>query len=150
RPNYTLEGSQTWYLNEDSGVYFGFEIQEPDGEDFEPLAFTMNYFRPSYFILEAEPEVARFVAALDLLVASSGEYDRERMIAGWLRGNEFGYRVYANNDDTREGILTLPTATLTTVWRWNFLRQTLQAALGEDTFVPLIMLLTIDGTLHTA
>ena len=69
---YEVKNSQAWYRNNDSGVYFVFEYNDPDtdsetGAEHEtesglfPVSFNMNYFRPHPFGLEAEPEVAAFV-----------------------------------------------------------------------------------------
>src|SRR5436190_13882956 len=61
RPAYELHGNQAAYQNKETGVYFSFEYGDtPPG--FKYLAsFNINYYRPHYFILEAEPEVSRFV-----------------------------------------------------------------------------------------
>src|SRR5690349_4007908 len=79
RPNYTVQGSQAWYANEDTGVYFSFGfgdgsdgVEDEPEEDLEPppdeltstgLSFNINYFRPHFFGLEAEPELAAVVDA---------------------------------------------------------------------------------------
>src|SRR5580658_8884848 len=68
RHNYKVDGAQAIYGNEDTGVYFQFDLQTAseasDTEDY-PVAFNINYFRPSYFILEAEMEVSAFVRTFD-------------------------------------------------------------------------------------
>jgi hypothetical protein len=52
RARYKITGSQAWYENEDTGVYFVFELRdevdrEEEGEWF-PIVMNVNYFRPSF------------------------------------------------------------------------------------------------------
>jgi hypothetical protein len=116
RPHYKMEGAQAWYQNEDTGVYFLFERQDsepqPDdeGEAF-PATLNVNYFRPSYFGLEAQPEVTAFVRAFDMTVSDpqldgmgEGEYVAERFLTGWNKGNEFGYEAILRDPKNREGL----------------------------------------------
>ena len=103
-PLYVVQNQQAWYQNEDTGVYFSFEMRAPDeGEEDDPAAaypvsFNMNFFRPSFFALEAEPEFSRVVSDLDLVVLDpqndgmgEGNFDPARFVSGWRKGNEFGY-----------------------------------------------------------
>lgn len=167
RPHYTVDAHQAWYSNEETGVYFGFELQTADaGEaaiEYEagatdyPVALNINYVRPSYFILEAEPEVTAFVRALDLLVddpqmhgMGEGEYVAEGLLSGWNHGNAFGYSAVLREPAAAALMPHLPCATLHKVWRWNRDRAGLQAAVGEKKFVPRIMLAAIDGQPATA
>ncbi len=121
RPNYKCEGSQAWYGNEDTGIYFVFEFQtarEPEEGDDEvleyfPVALNINYLRPSYFIVEAEPEVTAFVKHFDLLVSDPqmegmgvGEYSSEKLLTGWNCGNEFGYTAILKMKTTETEFFT--------------------------------------------
>jgi hypothetical protein len=68
RPNYEVNPTQAWYQNEETGVYFVFEMQsreETEGTEYYPVALNINYFRPSYFIEEAEPEITAFIRMFD-------------------------------------------------------------------------------------
>jgi hypothetical protein len=166
RPNYKCEGSQAWYENKDTGVYFSFELQEEcesdddDAEDAQqhfPVALNVNYLRPSYFVFEVEPEVSAFVRYFDMQVSDpqmegmgEGEYDAEKLLSGWNCGNEFGYTAVLKEEINRTGLAHLPTAQLHNVWRWNFQRSQLQARVGESKFVPRIMFLDIGGVTVTA
>lgn len=156
RPNYTVEGSQAWYQNEATGVYFVFEFQEEDDEDetYYPAAFNMNYFRPTFFVKEAEPEVSAFITTFDMEVddpqmegMGTGDYNPEKFTSGWLHGNEFGYlSILKDHPD----VITLPTKTLDQVWSWNFNRARLQESLTDDVFVPSILLISYQGSFLTA
>src|SRR5437870_7865493 len=75
RRHYELKDSQAWYSNEDTGVYFAFDYNEPhpnDDADDEtdtsllPVSLNLNYYRPHPFGLEAAPEVSSFVTHFDL------------------------------------------------------------------------------------
>lgn len=165
RPNYKCEGSQAWYGNEDTGVYFLFELQteqlpEEDGDEpleHFPVALNINYLRPSYFIFEAEPEVTAFVKHFNLLVSDpqmegmgDGEYNAEKLLSGWNRGNEFGYTSILRDENNRSGISHLPAEQLYNAWRWNWSRTQVQASVGESKFVPRIMFMNLDGSTVTA
>lgn len=155
RQNYSLNGLQAWYENEETGVYFSFDIQEDDAEEeYYPYFFNMNYVRPTCFIKEAEPEVRAFIEAFDLIVydpqtkgMGRGAYQSDKFISGWLHGNEFGYQVVLEDCPK---VHTLPTAQIATTWAWNFNREKLQANVTDDIFVPSILLLDYQGQVMTA
>lgn len=161
RAHYKLESGQAWYENEDTGVYFHFDLQEPDPEEESehfPVALNINYFRPAYFIREAEPEVSAFVRHFDLLVADfqtdgmgEGEYRAEKLFSGWDHGNRLAYSVVLGKDESeRPRVVHLPTEIVDRVWRWNLGRERLQASLEEDKFVPLIMFFKLEGRVLTS
>lgn len=165
RPNYKCEGSQAWYGNEDTGVYFVFELQteqpleEDDEEPFEhfPVVLNINYLRPSYFIFEAESEVTAFVKNFDLLVSDPqmegmgvGEYNAEKLLSGWNCGNEIGCASILKDESNRNEISHLPAEQLYNAWRWNLSRSQLQARVGESKFVPRIIFMNLGGSTVTA
>jgi len=158
RPHFAIESSQAIYSNEDTGVYFIFDEHPDDapGGDPEdpghPYSLSINYYRPSYFILEAEPEVAAFVQALDLLVDDPqndgmgvGTYDRGRLLSGWRKGNEFGYSAILRDPKNRATVSSLPKETLMRAWVWNLERAALQDKLGDSKFVPRVFFFVVDG-----
>src|SRR5438046_1840056 len=51
RGNYQVGDTQAVYQNEATGVYFTFGIED------KKIVFNLNYFRPSFYGLEAEIEV---------------------------------------------------------------------------------------------
>lgn len=158
RKYYNLEGNQAWYENEDTGVYFLFEFQEltdiEEDEIYYPVAFNMNYFRPSNFVNEAEPEVAAFIKKYPMNVEDpqtlgmgTGEYNSEKFTNGWLHGNEFGYSAMLK--DSPE-VSTLPQKKLHDAWLWNYKKEELQGTVSDDVFVPGIMFLSYNGEPVTA
>ncbi|NLH17894.1 MAG: hypothetical protein GX455_15060 [Phycisphaerae bacterium] len=157
RPLYKLQGSQAWYQNDDTGVYFSFEFNdsgdsEEEGQPGFPVSLNINYFRPSYFILEAEPEVSEFVKAFDLTVSDpqeggmgEGEYRKDLLISGWNQGNEFGCSAMLKHPKRQEDVATLPSAMLHQVWKWNLGRKTLQEHIGNEQFVASVMFLRYEN-----
>lgn len=159
RSHYKVEKGQAWYQNEDTGVYFSFEVGDGgEGEERpEPFSFSINFFRPSYFILEAEPEVTALVGRFGFLVSDpqahgmgDGEYVPQLLVSGWQHGNEFGYAALLKDKEQRPDFESLPSDRLHEVWRWNLARQALQASVGEAQFVPGIMFLRLNGAVVTA
>lgn len=153
RRHYEVNDVQALYQNEDTGVYFVFDLQnESDEEDTAyPLALNVNYFRPSFFGLETELEVAAFVQAFDMAVSDpqdkmeDGEYNSEQFLTGWDQGNEFAYSAMLREPGSRSDIVSYPTATLLKAWEWNMNRENLQAELGESLFVPKVMFILVAG-----
>src|SRR5205809_479293 len=115
RAHYTLQDQQFWYQNEDTGVYFSFDLtsggeqekESPEGgpeaataDGLEPvgLSFNINYFRPHFFGLEAEGELSALTSRFSLRVddpqnegMGRGDYSREGFLRGWNAGNVFGH-----------------------------------------------------------
>ncbi len=121
----------------------------PCGEEW---GWNINYFRPSYFILEAEPEVSEFVKAFDLTVSDpqeggmgEGEYRKDLLISGWNQGNEFGCSAMLKHPKRQEDVATLPSAMLHQVWKWNLGRKTLQEHIGNEQFVASVMFLRYEN-----
>lgn len=158
---YDTEAGHAAYNNEDTGVYFSFEWVDAREDDEEgelyPIAFNINYFRPSYFIMEAEIEVSAFVQAFDLVVddpqwkgMGKGEYDAKVLMSGWNAGNESAYDIALERPEQRSHLRTLPSATVLQAWRWNFERNARQQSVGDTKFVPRIQFLEVEGQMTSA
>lgn len=145
RAHYQVSAKQAWYENEDTGVYFSFDLDtDPEDDEIEfDAAFNVNFARPSYFILEAEPEVMRFVRAFDFTVhdpqevMADGVHGPDGLRAGWDHGNRSSFEFLAQESDV-EVPASLPSATLLKAWAWNLKRQALQSTLGDDRYVPAV------------
>ncbi|MDP1752572.1 MAG: hypothetical protein Q8L22_24245 [Reyranella sp.] len=162
RRHYETSAGQANYFNDDTGVYFNFAWTdsathvEEDGE-FHPAYFNLNYFRPSYFILEAEGEVSAFVKAFDLVVhdpqmhgMGKGEYDVALLHSGWNAGNQSAYDMLLEMPEQRSGVFTLPTAIVRQAWRWNYELEVRRESAGPTRFAPRIVLLEVEGQAGTA
>jgi hypothetical protein len=153
RPNYKTEGPHAVYENEDTGVYFTFDLRSDDDKKSDPesmdsdVAFNINFFRPHIFGLEAEPEVKAFVDKFALSVEdpqSNGmgrePYSSSGFLSGWNHGNEFGIKaILSDKRQDPAAISTYPAAALEKIWKWNFNRSATQRELGDGIFVPRIM-----------
>lgn len=160
RPHWKVDLPQAVYQNADTGVYcvleFTDDVSDGEEERFD-VALNVNYFRPSYFILEVEPEITSFVRHFDLVVSDpqiggmgDGEYRPDLLLNGWNKGNEFGYKAIAKHQGMAGEVPHLPTVDLLGAWEWNFKRKALQERLGELTFVPGVMFFVVDGKPSTA
>lgn len=153
RLNYTFENRRARYSNRDTGVYFGFAMSEdePGGPGTASfVVFSLNFYRSSYFVHEADPEVSTFVRAFDCVVLdpqvdTASEYQGDRFVSSWSRGNEAACRSLLQLPDLRQGQLTLPAARLQAIWQWNYARSVLQQDIGPDKFVPRISLMAVPG-----
>lgn len=162
RHYYKVDLPQAWYGNETTGVYFVFELQAKEDHDEEcgevyPVSFNINYFRPSFFVHEAEPEVSAFVRHFDMVVfdpqtggMGEGEYRSDLLLKGWHQGNRYGYSAILKDPATRPKTASLPSEVLLRSWRWNYGLRSLQERLGESKFVPRVIYLLVDGIPATA
>jgi hypothetical protein len=171
---YEDQGGQLWYANEDTGVYFSFDVgavddMAPDPEEPpEPiddglvpagLSFNLNYFRPHVFGLEAALELAAVAERFSLLVddpqirgMGRGAFTSAGFLGGWNAGNLAAHRALlssAHDGHAPVAHHSLPAATLERIWRWNYDRLGLQEMVG-DVFVPRISFLQRGGGLDTS
>lgn len=155
---YEVNNGQAFYSNNITGVYFSFEHNsEPpaDEEDVKhSVVFNINYYRPHYFALEAEPEVRRFIDSFKCTIhdyqndgMGEGPYSREGFLKGWNHGNEFGYSAILGSDDAPSSIWSKPTEVLEQIWKWNAAKERRENEIQEDIFIPRIMFMSIDGAL---
>ncbi len=137
------------YSNDETGVYFTVHIDEnpEQGEDSEGpngpcVAFSINYFRPHTFGLEAELEVAAFLARFPSRIndpqrMGDGPYSREGFLEGWNHGNLTAFKVMAKQGIPRPA--SADPVRIEAAWAWNYSRAQLQAEAGEGLFVPKIV-----------
>lgn len=160
RAHYKMNDGQAWYANDDTGVYFCFEHTDVTSWDDEDnpvgVAFNLNFFRPSYFVLEAEHEVTQFVQHFGCSIhdpqmdgMGDGPYTPQGLISGWHHGNEFGYQAYLGKGRAPEVVLSRPGAELEAIWKWNFMRTRRTDASAKDIFVPVIRLAVVGEGLFT-
>jgi hypothetical protein len=169
---YEDQGDQLWYADEDTGVYFSFDVGADDdepgpeepaasgGDGLTPtcLSFNLNYFRPHVFGLEAEQELAAVTSRFSLLVddpqvrgMGRGAFRSAGFLAGWDAGNLAAHRALLSSAHDGHVPLahhSLPAATLERAWRWNYDRQGLQDTLG-GVFVPKISFVQQGGAART-
>lgn len=171
RLDYRGEGSEIWYENQETGVYFslGLGANPPTEEDItEPirnagfqwtgLSFNMNYFRPSVFGLEAATELDALVKEFDFVVDDPqndgmglGAFSKAAFIRGWNAGNSFAISAMK----TQEGeelvnrVQLLPSAEIKAIWEWNYNRRELQKEIGPEIYVAKITTMRMNGSFGT-
>jgi len=160
-PNYRVEGLTAIYENEETGVYFRFECNDQtstvhDAE--EPphyAAFDLNYFRPSFFALEAAPEISAFVRHFGCKIGNArpgnqGVFDENHFIEDWNYGNESSYGTIRRlHGDSMDGYHFRPEQELLRIWRWNYTRKSRSEAMRDDLFIPKIFWGLFDGILKS-
>jgi hypothetical protein len=145
RVHYRMNGFIAQYLNEDTGVYFWFDLA---GE--RSPSFHMNYARPHVFALEASNELTSFVNQFDLMVDDEGaamEFGREWFTREWSGGNRAGYRTASDPSVGYTGWFTRPYARIEQEWRWNYQRAAFQERVGDSVFVPKVSYFVAGGKL---
>lgn len=142
RRNYQVSGDQIWYANDDTGVSFGFAFAEAGAPPQLRLVFSLSYCRPHVFGLEAEPEVAAFLARFNSRIEGpqaegmgEGPYSREGFLRSWNAGNRLGFEA-AGRTTTPPPPWPAEPGLLEAIWRWNFGRERLQQEVGDRQFVP--------------
>jgi len=144
------------YFNPSTEIYFHFRWTEAsDDEPTGALAFSINFFRPPTFALEAETELAEIIELLDLRVADpqvngiEGEtYDGDQFLRGWEHGNEHAYEAVRSQDPPPR-LFHLPWETLERIWKWNFLHEVTAEENGGHYDTALIGFAKLAGELVT-
>ncbi len=159
RDRFQVKKAQAFYSNECTGNYFLFEYSESGSEDdgLLPITFNLNYFRPHVFGLEAEPELHAFVDEFDLLVSDpqnegmgNGEYSGESFLSGWNAGNDFSHNAILSQHGAEAVRFSLPGDVIERCWTWNKERDSRQAEVGQEFFVPRIFFLEHEGEARSA
>jgi hypothetical protein len=153
RRHFTVRGNEIHYENPDTTVGFFIRYTASKGflarKSLSAAHFELNYFRPSFFGLEAEIELSALVAKFapriedpQLEGMGQGPYCGEGFLRGWNYGNTFAVgAITASNPQHK--VVSLPTSKLLTAWKWNYGRAQRTAAVGERQFVPSIMTVAV-------
>ena len=170
RAHYNIDDTQAWYENESTGVYFSFELSDwacdefPDdasptefadeGDEYW-VVFSLNYFRPHVFALEAALEVRAFIEHFHLSLddpheggMKQGPFTDFGFVNGWNRGNALACKAMAEADPSRR-FLTYPSAALECNWRWDFSVSERQENIAEDIFIPTIFYIQHRGEIKS-
>jgi hypothetical protein len=155
RKHFKVENDKVVYGNEDTGVYFFMRLRSGRNillqRTVVSAEFEINYGRPSYFGIEAEKEMAAFVAAFQPRIhdpqmrgMGDGPYSRDGFLNGWNFGNVFAvYSVLSRDPDW--SFASLPADRLRAAWEWNYHRPKRSDKFENSAAVPAIMFFRIDG-----
>ena len=156
RRHFTTRANEVAYQNPDTGVGFFIRYESSQGflarKSIGAAHFELNYFRPSYFGLEAEIEltalVARFAPRIEdaqINGMGQGPYSSEGFLRGWNYGNVFAAGAILASHPQHK-VPVLPASKLLTAWKWNYNREQRLAQVGERQFVPSIMTVAVANT----
>ena len=155
KPNYEITKAQAAYQNKDTGVYFLIDYNEPEEDDLEEIHSTLilnlNYYRPSFFALEAADEISELIRHFGFLIhdpqneeMGGNLFSKDDFICEWNHGNEFGYSIALQRNNISEQVYMYPGKHLEDIWRWNFEKVQVQESFSEDRFVPDVFFMKID------
>jgi hypothetical protein len=155
RRHFTTDGDNLVYRHPDTSAYFFVRLRSGRNMLLQRAVataeFEVNYFRPSFFGVEAEKELAAFVVAFrpriddpQMYGMGSGPYSRDAFLKAWNFGNVFStHDVLSSAPDC--DLPSLPEDVLRAVWEWNYLRPERSETFENSAFVPGIRLFRIDG-----
>jgi hypothetical protein len=142
RRHFSVEKDRVVYENRHTGVYFFIHLSSARKlfhSNVVSAEFEINYYRPSYFGVEAEKELSDFVAVFqprieDPQIRGMGEgpYSREGFLSGWNFGNVFAAR---NALSPGHNVTSMPADELRATWEWNYHRAE-RAQRNPRLFVP--------------
>jgi hypothetical protein len=151
RRRFSIKNDDVVYENRDTGVYFFMRLRSARKLFRSRIVcaeFEINYYRPSYFGIEAEMVLSDFVAVFqprieDHQIQGMGEgpYSREGFLNGWNFGNVFAAR---NALSPGHNVATMPPDELRATWEWNYHRAERQRR-NPGLFVPGILFFRIEG-----
>jgi len=156
RRHFTARGNEVVYQNPDTTVGFFLRYELSKGflsrKSLAAAHFELNYFRPSFYGLEAQIElsalVTRFAPRIEdpqINGMGQGPYSGDGFLRGWNYGNTFAVgAITASNPQHK--VVTMPTDKLLTAWKWNYNKPQLSAEVGERQFVPSIMTVAVANT----
>ena len=168
RPHYHIDDTAVGYENENTGVYFTFELSDSagDADEFGPdegeldtsvddaadaywVVFTMNYGKPNFFALEAATEVGAFIEHFNLSVADRENFSDADFLALWKAGNAAACGTMAA---VKKGVTftTLSADILEINWRWNLGVEKLREEIEEHLYVPTIAYVKQNGCVKSA
>jgi hypothetical protein len=155
RPHFSIENDVVLYENPDTGVYFSLKLRCGRNVVLQrsvvSAEFEINYFRPSFFGIEAEREIAALVAAFNPRIEDpqmhgmgDGPYTRDGFLSGWNFGNAFA--ASGRSPDKQYGwkIAVIPAEQLHATWEWNYHRAE-RAGRSPSLFIPVIRYLLSEG-----
>lgn len=157
RKYFSVQKGDVLYKNMDTGVYFFMKLRCARNILFQRTVvsaeFEINYYRPSYFGIEAERELSAFMAAFQPRIddpqihgMGEGPYSGEAFLNAWNIGNRFSIRSALSRDPDVD-IPSMPANELRTTWEWNDRRAERIDMVRDCCIVPTIMLVPIEGRL---
>jgi hypothetical protein len=159
--NLSNEGLQFAYRNPDTDVNFvlkfappaepGDDGASPDGCFPTGITLSLTYGRPTYFAYESMPLVEDLARGFGLMVldaqarnARPGPYNVDALMSSWRAHNQQAVRAMASRG-LIDSFYYLPERKADLLWAYRAQRAEYARRLGEDIFVPEILLFARDG-----
>lgn len=163
------ENSNQWtYENQDTGVYFGIDLNEQNSEEeieiwdnfskFDNLNFnfTINFIRPNFFGYETFPILDKIIEDLDLYILNPQDeidpdnprkYEKGYLEKQWIEHNE--KMILQNFEEFQVDFY--PKEKSDYLWSFQYNREDLQNSVTEDIFVAGYFLIKrkSDGKLYS-
>jgi hypothetical protein len=152
----TAEENETqWsYFNEETGVYFGIDLNEPNTEtddieiwdnfseyEYLNINFTINFIRPNFFGYESFPILEKIIEDLDIFLLNPQDeidpdnpqkFEKEYLENQWIRHNE--QLIIQHFSEFQVEYFDKEKSYY--IWNYSLIRNKLQENLEEDIFVP--------------
>lgn len=152
----TAEENETqWsYFNEETGVYFGIDLNEPNTEtedleiwdnfsEYENLNinFTINFIRPNFFGYESFPILEKIIEDLDVYLLNPQDeidpdnpqkFEKGYLENQWIRHNE--QLIIQHFSEFQVEYFDKEKSDY--IWNYSLIRNELQENLEEEIFVP--------------
>lgn len=151
----TEENEIQWsYFNEETGVYFGIDLNEPNTvaeeieiwdnfSDYEYLNinFTINFIRPNFFGYESFPILEKIIEDLNVYLLNPQDetnpdnpqkFEKGYLEKQWIKQNE----QLTIQHFTEFQVEYFDKEKSDYIWNYSFIRNELQENLEEDIFVP--------------
>jgi hypothetical protein len=168
RPNYTPKiysnddlgrYIQATYQNPDTGVHFILSVWDQSRRDqFEVrnlAGISLNFCRPSYFVMETGIEVGAFtkhfgLTVKDVQAGTDGTFSTETFVKSWMVCNQTTSGWFQRQVNPVRKLYTRPSTELMKIWRWNYQLRDAKAKFGDKVVIPRIRWMLVDGELHSA
>ena len=151
RRHFSIKNDDVVYENQYTGVYFFVRLRSARKlfrSNVVSAEFEINYYRPSYFGIEAENVLSDFIAVFrpriedpQMQGMGEGPYSREGFLSGWNFGNVFAGR---NASSPGRNVISMPSDQLRASWEWNY-HCTERQRRNPGLFVPTIFFFRIEG-----
>ena len=138
------------YENAFTGVYFQLYYDAAEST----FVFSLNFFRPRPFALEADVELSTLVEDFDLAVEDPQElgiegdtYNDEQFLRGWEHANAQAYQSALADIETTPR--TYDGDVLEDIWRWNYNLAHTAEEHGGHYHAPPIGFVEYEGVVHS-
>lgn len=131
------------FVNQATGVYCYFRVDERDHSNVRSLCFSLNYNRPTFFALETMPLVESLCQQFRLLVEDPledfvGPASLQNLIDSWKVHNERAVKALKAQGVTLNYI---PESKANEWWSYTRVREQIAKNLGDSVFVPEVFIL---------